>query len=137
MNVPDARGEETLFAFYGKHTRLETADESGLARFDPATQTFERELVLDDSQPVHPSGTAHVVNGADGAFVHYGDDVRIPARAESLADPASWQAFTPFPAPGAAPERGPDRRGALRVAEPACRPRARRIFAPAASRRPR
>ena len=114
VNVPDASGEEMLFAFYGKHTRIEVADETGLARFDPRTQTFERELVLDDTQPVRPHATAYVVNGADGAFVYYGDDVRIPARAESLADPASWEAFTPFPAPGAAPERGSD--GELRYA---------------------
>ena len=47
-----------------------------------------------------------MVRGADGAFVHYADDIRIPARAESLGDPASWESFTPFPARGAPAERG-------------------------------
>ncbi len=114
VNVHDAHGDETLFAFYAKHTRLEPADEAGLARFDRKTQTFVREFVLDERQPIHPTGTANLVSGADGVFVHFGDDVRIPARAESFADPASWQAFTPFPAAGAAPDRDPD--GELRYA---------------------
>ena len=34
VNVPDARGEETLFALYGKHKRVEKPEEHGLARFD-------------------------------------------------------------------------------------------------------
>ncbi len=110
VNVPDAHGEETLFAFYGKHIKLEVAEEKGLARFQTKTQTFVRERLLDDTQSVQPHGTATVVKGSDGAYVHYADDARIPARAESLADPASWQAFTPFAAAGAAAERGADGR---------------------------
>ena len=106
VNVPDAGGQETLFALYGKHTRLDPPDERGLARFDPEKQVFVRELVIDDAMPVQPRGSALVVRGAQGAYVHYADDVRIPARAESLGDPASWEAFTPFPARGAPAERG-------------------------------
>jgi len=110
VNVPDAEGEETLFAFYAKHTKLEEADESGLARFDPERQIFERAVVFDDAQPIRPGATAGVVDGRDGRFVHYGDDIRIPARAESFADPSSWQAYSPFPAPGAPAERDADGR---------------------------
>ena len=106
VNVPDARGEETLFALYGKHTRIEPPDERGLARFDREKQVFLRELVLDDAMPVQPRGSALVVRGRDGSFVHYADDVRIPARAESLGDPASWESFSPFPARGLPAERG-------------------------------
>ena len=110
VNVPDARGDETLFAFYAKHTQLDRADESGLARFDRETQSFERELVFDAAQPIRPGRSAQIVAGADGRFVHYDDDLRIPARAESVADPATWQVYTPFPAPGAAAERDSDGR---------------------------
>jgi hypothetical protein len=108
VNVPDARGAETLLALYGKHVEIEPAAEHGIARFDPASGVFERALVLDGRLPFEPQGSAQVVGGAQGGFVHYGPDVRIPARAESLLDPASWEAFTPFPAPGARPRRGRD-----------------------------
>jgi len=106
VNVPGARGEETLFALYGKHTRIDPPDERGLARFDREQQVFLRELVLDDAMPVQPRGSALVVYGADGSFVYYANDVRIPARAEGFRDPASWQSFSPFPARGAPAERG-------------------------------
>ncbi|HEY8155681.1 MAG TPA: hypothetical protein VII72_16250 [Myxococcota bacterium] len=106
VGVPDARGEETLFALYGKHTRLDPPAERGLARFDPKRQLFLRELVIEDAMPVQLRGSALRVRGADGDFVHYADDIRVPARAESLRDPTSWESFTPFPAPGAPAERG-------------------------------
>src|SRR5262245_3953371 len=99
VSVPDARGEETLFALYGKHVKVDPPEEHGIARFDRARQLFLRERVLDDSMPAQPHGSALRVRGRDGDFVYYADDVRTPARAESLADPASWQRF--------APERGP------------------------------
>ncbi len=128
VNVPDARGEETLFALYGKHTRIDPPDERGLARFDPEKQIFLRVRVIDDALPVQPHGSALLVSGADGTFVHYADDIRIPARAESLSDPASWESFTPFPARGASAERGAGgevryawRRGARGVDEAALR----------------
>jgi hypothetical protein len=114
VNVPDARGEETLLALYGKHVEIEPPAERGIARFDPRSGTFVRALVLAGTAPAEPHGTAHLAHGADGVFVHYGDDVRAPARAESVLDPASWESFTPFPAPGAAAERGRD--GAARYA---------------------
>jgi hypothetical protein len=114
VNVPDAHGDETLFALYGKHTRIDPPDEHGLARFDRERQVFLRELVFDDAMPVQPRGSALLVRSADGAFVHYADDVRIRARAESMGDPASWESFTPFPAQGAPAERG--RGGEVRYA---------------------
>jgi hypothetical protein len=105
VNVPDARGEETLFALYGKHTQVEPPEERGIARFDPVEGVFVRALLLGDTMPAQPRGSALRVRGADGDFVHYADDVRIPARAESLTDSASWQSFSPFPAPGRKAER--------------------------------
>jgi hypothetical protein len=108
VKVPNAAGEETMFALYGKHTKVDPPEERGLARFDRERQVFLRDRVLDDSMPVQPRGSAHLVRGRDGEFVHYADDVRIPARAESLSDPASWQSFSPFPAPGQRAERNPD-----------------------------
>jgi hypothetical protein len=105
VNVPDASGAETLFALYGKHTQVDPPEERGLARFDRSRQLFLRERVLHDAMPVQLRGSALLVHGRDGDYVHYADDVRIPARAESLADPASWQSFSPFPKPGSRAER--------------------------------
>jgi hypothetical protein len=105
VNVPDTREQETLFALYGKHTQVDPPEERGLARLDRDRELFLRERVLYDDMPVQPHGSALLVHGRDGAFVHYADDVRIPARAESLADPASWQSLSPFPAPGRRAER--------------------------------
>jgi hypothetical protein len=106
VNVPDARGEETLFALYGKHVKVDPPEEHGIARFDAERQVFLRERVL-GNEAAQPHGSALRVRGRDGDFVHYADDLRTPARAESLADPGSWQSFTPFLAPGRKAERGP------------------------------
>jgi hypothetical protein len=105
VNVPDAQGAETLFALYGKHTQVDPPEERGLARFDRNRELFLRERVLDDGMPVQPRGSALLVRSRDGDFVHYADGVRVPARAESLADAASWQSFSPFPARGRKAER--------------------------------
>jgi hypothetical protein len=100
VNVPDALGEETLFALYGKHVKVDPPEEIGLARFDRERQVFLRERPFDAAMPVQPHGSALLVRGREGAFVHYADDIRIPARAESLADPASWQKLAPEGPPG-------------------------------------
>jgi hypothetical protein len=111
VNLPDARGEETLLAFYGKHVEVAPPRERGLARYDPQTQRFVSARVLETPLPI---GSALRVRGAQGDFVHYGDDVRIPAQAESLLDPSRWQAFTPFARPGSKAER--DAQGFVRWA---------------------
>jgi hypothetical protein len=107
LNVPDARGEETLIALYAKHTQIDPPDERGFARYDPVEQTFDRALVFPALLPIEPKGSALLVEGRDGVYAHYGEDVRIPARAETLLDFASWEAFTPYPAQGSPPERAP------------------------------
>ena len=136
VNVPDARGEETLFALYGKHTRIDPPDERGLARFDPSQQVFLRALVLEDAMPVQPHGSALLVRGADGAFVHYADDVRIPARAESLGDPSELGILHAVSRAGRAGRARPGRRDPLCVAaRRAGRGRGGRSPGPAGARR--
>jgi hypothetical protein len=63
----------------------------GMARWDDATESFV-EVFAYDGELIRPYGNA--LRYAD--WIHYGNLVRVPADPASLADPSTYEAYTPL-----------------------------------------
>lgn len=113
VTAPDARGEERLFANYGVYPALADPVESGLVRFDDATQTFVKVYTNTPRDRARPTGNAHRVTFDGRDHVLFDSLVRMPALAEAIPDPARWEVFTPYRMDGAL-DRADD--GSLRYA---------------------
>jgi hypothetical protein len=93
--VPDAAGEERLFASYALvPSGMLTASEVGLVRFDDAQELFVKALALPSTTSVRPDGHPTRQLHDDGEYVYYQPPLRIPASAEAIVDPTRYEVFT-------------------------------------------
>jgi hypothetical protein len=97
----DSQGNERMFASYVKIRPPMETYQRGLVEFDPRSQTFQKRaefpIGLAAYAGEHPGG--HPFLYRDGAleYIYYCNPyplVRVPANAQSLADPRTWEAFT-------------------------------------------
>jgi MYXO-CTERM domain-containing protein len=98
VSVPDASGEARLFAIFGKFASLTERTRFGMLAFDEAQQRFVAGVDFDEGPDArYPRENAFLVRHGEAAWVYYhGPGIRIPARAEAMLDPSTYEAFTPF-----------------------------------------
>lgn len=95
--VPDATGQDRMFATYAKvRTNMETY-QRGLVVFNDASKQFEKVAEFDLAAPVHPGGHPfkRVVDGVE--YVYYSKPfpiVRVRADAERLADLSAYEGLS-------------------------------------------
>jgi len=94
-SVPDAAGEEHLFATYRKVAAPLATLEQGLAEYDDAEQRFRLVAAYPDDAPVVPDGHAFHYREEGTDVVQYDLDVRSEDGAEAVRDLARYEAFTP------------------------------------------
>jgi hypothetical protein len=97
----DRQGTERMFADYVKIRPPMETYQRGPVEFDPRTRTFQKrsEFPIDLAAYAgeHPGGHPFVRREGDVDFIYYCSPyplVRVPADADSLADPRTWEAFT-------------------------------------------
>lgn len=96
VSLGEGDGEQ-LFATYTNVNQKMEALERGLARFNDATQRFDRVARFDLRAPARPGG--HPFKGVENgkAYVYFADPfplVRVLANPADLSDPAHYEAFT-------------------------------------------
>ena len=96
VTVQDAQGHEHLFAQYGVFPALAAPVESGLLEFNDTTSLYDKVHTFAASELARPTGPALHINQDGADYVYYASFVRVPARAEAIADPSMWEAFTPY-----------------------------------------
>ncbi len=103
--VPNAKGTETLVAFYTRRKSLTEEVEKGIAVFDPIKAIFESVKVLPLTESWrHPNGHPIPYEEKGKKWLLMGSpnpNVRVPATFEAILDPTQYEAFT-------CAERGPD-----------------------------
>ena len=106
--VRDGSNNERLYARYSLVTGLAPPVETGLGRFNDASNTFEKMLVYSGSMVVDPQGHPEPIkhgattylyfiskgNTGFWDFFHTDNLVRIPATETSILTPSTYQAFT-------------------------------------------
>lgn len=92
--VPNASGDEQLFAAYALVPDVLTADEIGLVRFDDVQELFVKALQLPSVDSRGPTGHPTRWLEASGDYVYYQPPLRIPATAEAMVDPDTYETFT-------------------------------------------
>ena len=108
--VPDAGGEQEMFVAFAKSNSDLSLSRRGLLRFDPTSKLFvDSGIVYPLSNFVAPSGQAMIVRHAEQSYVYYGSPLRVPASAESMLDPKTYEVFSALPANGGqVPEQAAD-----------------------------
>lgn len=97
VSLPDATGEERLFASYVKVEGLNAPLDAGVMRFDDETKEFKRVVTnLLEEGFVHPDGHAFKFAHDDGEYVYYPGRLRIPATAEAIMDRTTYEQFSPY-----------------------------------------
>jgi hypothetical protein len=91
-----ALSDDELWATYAVVTSSFEAVREGMARWDDAAQAFAPVAPWTAGAPVRPSSPAIRYTGPDGDWVMYRGLQRIAADPVSLADPATYQAYTPL-----------------------------------------
>jgi len=101
VSVPDAGGNEKLYAGYANVNGQGALQEAGLAVFDDTKQSFD--VVLKDfagkTDFQRPDGHPYKITHGTQKYVYYGA-LRIPAAAEAFTNPAKYEQFTPYGAAG-------------------------------------
>jgi len=96
--VPGEDGQERLFAHYARLRDLGKMLEHGLMLFNDQTQTFEKHKEFDMAQQWRcPRGHPVRVKENGREYFYFPTPyptVRVKAEAKSMADPASYEAFT-------------------------------------------
>ncbi|EPX57826.1 hypothetical protein D187_004705 [Cystobacter fuscus DSM 2262] len=103
VSVPDASGQERLFAGYMKAGVANPGPGTqGLLRFNDTTQTFER--VITDYYGANfefPSGGQAIrFRAPEREYAHFGAYLRIPATAEALLDKSTYESFSAYKTDG-------------------------------------
>lgn len=99
VSVPDAAGNETLFASYGKPDGNMGPLLNGLRKFDDTAQVF-KSVIADyplsgDNYPA--GGQAFKFKTPAGEYAYFkAGNLRIPATAEAMVDRSTYEVFTPF-----------------------------------------
>ena len=91
--------QQRMFARYVKIKPPLKVYHSGIAEFDDADRRFVHRLDLDVSSSLHPEGHSfrHSSNGID--YVYFANPyatVRVPANAESILDPHTYESWSYF-----------------------------------------
>ena len=115
VSVPDASGDERLFALFAEHASLEERTRFGMLAYDDAQARFVEGVEYDGPDARYPRLNAFLVTHGDDAWVYYHQSARVPARAEAMLDPSTYETFTPFTdASGGAIERDAEGRAVYR-----------------------
>ncbi len=85
VNVAAEDGGEALFANYGIYPSLTAPTQVGIVRFNDSTERFVKVLQIDAGTV--PDG--HALKWGD-SFI-YSNGVKIPARADAMTAPQTWQ----------------------------------------------
>jgi len=108
--VRDDSGAERLIAQYARRSGLEKVLEQGIAVFNDHSEVFERVLDIPVSENWRfPHGRSTPVHDGDTDYIYFGESslsVRVPARWNSIIDPAQYEAWTCIDAKGV--RRHPD-----------------------------
>lgn len=95
-----ANGDEQLFGGYAIIAGDGSIQETGMVRFDDASQRFVR-VIKDfstradfDRPSSHPFGLRH----GDARYAYYENRLRIVGKSEAFLDPTQYERFTPYPA---------------------------------------
>ena len=99
VSVPDAAGNETLFASFGKPSGDMSPLKNGLVKFDDAAQIFKPVIedypLNGDNYPA--GGQAFKFKTPNGEYAYFkAGNLRIPAKAEAMVNRATYEVFTPF-----------------------------------------
>lgn len=94
VDVLDSSGEEQLIAHYGKTQVLGEPLEQGIARYSEASGEFERVLAFSPGDGVLPVGFTHKLTHDGVEYVYYQNGIRVPATAEALLDPTTYETYT-------------------------------------------
>ncbi|MEZ4241646.1 MAG: hypothetical protein R3F59_36965 [Myxococcota bacterium] len=97
-----ALSDDELWGTYAVVDGTFATHHEGMARWSDARQAFVTASDWDLDAPVRPSSPAIRYDGPDGDWVVYRGLQRIPADPASLADPATYQAYTPLVPSGSA-----------------------------------
>lgn len=100
FSAPTAAGEERLFGGYAIVNGDGSIAETGMVRFNDASQRFERVLTDFATRKDfdRPSSHAFEVRHGDKRYAYYENRLRIPAHAEDFLDPSHYERFTPYAA---------------------------------------
>lgn len=97
----DGQGKERMFADYVKIKPPMEAYQRGLVEFDPESGTFQKRaefpMGLAAYTGEHPGGHPFIRREGDVDYIYYCSPyplVRVPADADALGDPKTWEAFT-------------------------------------------
>ena len=96
--IADESGEEHLFAGFTKVLSDFTVTKSGIVEFDDETEQFVEAVAYLDTDRVRPRGQSYRPPRADGDYVHFGMDVRVPDSVEGIRTPTLFEAYTPLTA---------------------------------------
>lgn len=96
-----ALDDEELWATFVNVRADFTPLHDGMVRWSDARQQFELAVEYDDATVIRPGGPAFRFDGPDGSWVMYRNLARAPADRESLADPSTYQSYTPLVPNGA------------------------------------
>jgi hypothetical protein len=91
-----ALDDDELWARYMNVASDFTILYDGMVRWDDVAERFTVEVEWDEDLLIRPAGSSARIDGADGDWVVFRNLTRIPADPASLADPASYQAYTPL-----------------------------------------
>lgn len=105
MAVPDANGDDKLFASYSKPDSNFVPLKKGLIRFDDDVKVFKSAI---DDYPLNHDGfpdggqAYKFRSGSTTEYVYFGTSLRVPATAEAMLDRSTYETYTPLLNPDAA-----------------------------------
>lgn len=98
--APDAQQVERMFAFFSRRQSLTEPLEEGLLAWDDATETFRKVANYAVDDPLHPAGSGPFVHASGGVEYLYFPTpyphLRAPRRMDALAQPQSFEGYTPL-----------------------------------------
>lgn len=100
-----ASGDEQLFGGYAIVAGDGSIQETGIVRFDDASQRFVR-VIKDFSTRTdfdRPSSHPFEVRHADARYAYYENRLRIVGKSEAFLDPTRYERFTPYAAGASEP----------------------------------
>jgi len=95
--VPDAAGNDRMFAAYVKIKPPLTVYERGLVRWNNESQQFDKATIFDLDSPHHPGGHPFKHREGDTEYVYFAKPyplLRVRASAEALSQLELYEAFT-------------------------------------------
>lgn len=106
FSVATASGDEQMFGGYAIVAGDGSIQETGMVRFDDASQRFVRVLTDFSARKDFDRPTSHpfAVRHADARYAYYENRLRIVAKSEAFMDPTRYERFTPYAAGASEPQ---------------------------------